>query len=285
MSTHSNKAILIVCFGTAHTAARLRTLDAIEADIRTAFPDYPVYTAWTGSQLIARLKKEDGILVDTVSESLYRMKSDGITDVIIQPAFTIPGMEYAVLWTEVSACAKLFASIRIEKPLLSDETALPAVATAIISEFPDLSSNEALIFMGHGTASHGTAAQTAPALTLSKNDCTVIHPVTPNHIYIALEQTFRQSGLVNVFVGAMNGEPSLGTIIPRLDSLNPRKVILAPLMITAGSHAVRDLSGDSPDSWKSRLMRAGFSVECVMKGLGEYEAVRRLFVRNTALNI
>ena len=83
----------------------------------------------------------------------------------------------------------------------------------------------------------------------------------------------------------MNGEPSLGTIIPRLDSLNPRKVILAPLMITAGSHAVRDLSGDSPDSWKSRLMRAGFSVECVMKGLGEYEAVRRLFVRNTALNI
>ena len=56
-----------------------------------------------------------------------------------------------------------------------------------------------------------------------------------------------------------------------------RKVYLAPFMVVAGDHALNDMAGDDEDSWKSRLTAAGYEVECILKGLGEFEALRKLF--------
>ena len=60
----------------------------------------------------------------------------------------------------------------------------------------------------------------------------------------------------------------------------PKKVILAPFMIVAGDHARHDMAGDDPDSWYSQFVSAGYQVECVMKGLGEYDGVRELFAEH-----
>ena len=38
------------------------------------------------------------------------------------------------------------------------------------------------------------------------------------------------------------------------------------------------MAGDEEDSWKSRLERAGYQVECRIRGLGEVEAIRKLYV-------
>ena len=38
------------------------------------------------------------------------------------------------------------------------------------------------------------------------------------------------------------------------------------------------LAGEEEDSWKSRLERAGYQVECRIRGLGEVEAIRKLYV-------
>ena len=46
-----------------------------------------------------------------------------------------------------------------------------------------------------------------------------------------------------------------------------RHVVLAPFMI-GRRHANNDLAGDEEDSWKSVFEAAGFSVRCVLKGLG-----------------
>ena len=56
------------------------------------------------------------------------------------------------------------------------------------------------------------------------------------------------------------------------------KVILAPFMIVAGDHAKNDMAGDDPESWYSQFKAAGFQVEPVVKGLGEYPGVRSLLV-------
>ena len=56
-----------------------------------------------------------------------------------------------------------------------------------------------------------------------------------------------------------------------------RKVYLAPFMVVAGDHALNDMAGDDSDSWKSQLIKAGYEVECILKGLGEFEALRKLF--------
>ncbi|MFR3322485.1 MAG: sirohydrochlorin cobaltochelatase [Lachnospiraceae bacterium] len=36
--------------------------------------------------------------------------------------------------------------------------------------------------------------------------------------------------------------------------------------------------GDEEDSWKSVFEAAGFSVRCVLKGLGEYADIRKLLL-------
>ena len=48
-------------------------------------------------------------------------------------------------------------------------------------------------------------------------------------------------------------------------------------MLVAGDHALNDMAGDGPESWKSRLEAAGYETECVLHGLGENPAVARYF--------
>ena len=49
-------------------------------------------------------------------------------------------------------------------------------------------------------------------------------------------------------------------------------------MIVAGDHATNDMAGNSDDSWKNQLQSAGFEVTCELKGLGEYDTIRTIFV-------
>lgn len=49
-------------------------------------------------------------------------------------------------------------------------------------------------------------------------------------------------------------------------------------MIVAGDHANNDMAGDEEGSWKREFERAGYEVSCVLKGLGEIELIRHLFV-------
>jgi cobalamin biosynthesis Co2+ chelatase CbiK len=38
------------------------------------------------------------------------------------------------------------------------------------------------------------------------------------------------------------------------------------------------MAGDEEESWKVQFENAGFSVECILKGLGEYPKIRALFI-------
>ena len=56
------------------------------------------------------------------------------------------------------------------------------------------------------------------------------------------------------------------------------RVVLQPMMIVAGDHANNDMAGDDEDTWKTAFEGAGYQVECVLKGLGEYETIQQLLV-------
>ena len=87
------KGLLAVSFGTSVNATREKTIDAIEADFREAFPEYRLYRAWTSGMIIRKLKKRDQIQIDTVTEAMERMLADGITEVVVQPTHVINGVE------------------------------------------------------------------------------------------------------------------------------------------------------------------------------------------------
>ena len=101
-----------------------------------------------------------------------------------------------------------------------------------------------------------------------------------NAIYAALDYTFKDLGYHNLFMGTVEAYPSMDSLLRLVGSLKPSRVHLAPFMIVAGDHAHNDLAGDDADSWKSQFEQAGYPVLCHLKGLGEYEGIRQIFLRH-----
>ena len=69
MNQQTDKAILVVSFGTSYEASRKATIEKIEQDIADAFGDHRIYRAWTSKMIISVLKKRDNYIVPTVKES------------------------------------------------------------------------------------------------------------------------------------------------------------------------------------------------------------------------
>ena len=256
LTAETKKAILAVSFGTSHNDTRKVTIDAIERDMQEAFPDYMLYRAWTSKMIIKKLKNRDNVHVFTVREAMEQMKKDGITDVLIQPTHVINGIENDLMKEDALAYRDDFHSITFGDPLLTSAEDNLAVIQAIADEFSDLAQDQVLVLMGHGTTHYA------------------------NSIYAALDYTFKDKGYKNIFLGTVEAYPSMESLMRMVKEYNPSKVVLAPFMIVAGDHAKNDMAGDDPDSWYSQFKAAGFEVEPVIKGLGEYTGVRSLLVEH-----
>ena len=254
VTAETKKAILAVSFGTSHNDTRKVTIDAIERDMQEAFPDYMLYRAWTSKMIIKKLKNRDNVHVFTVLEAMEQMKKDGITDVLIQPTHVINGIENDLMKEDALAYRDDFHSITFGDPLLTSAEDNLAVIQAIADEFSDLAQDQVLVLMGHGTTHYA------------------------NSIYAALDYTFKDKGYKNIFLGTVEAYPSMESLMRMVKEYNPSKVVLAPFMIVAGDHAKNDMAGDDPESWYSQFKAAGFEVEPVVKGLGEYPGVRLLLV-------
>ena len=121
MSDTTKKAILAVSFGTSHNDTREVTIDAIEKDMQAAFPEYPLYRAWTSKMIINKVNKRDHVHIDTVKEAMEKMRADGITDVLVQPTHVINGIENDIMKEEALSYREDFHSISFGDPLLTSE--------------------------------------------------------------------------------------------------------------------------------------------------------------------
>ena len=258
MNQENRKAILVVSFGTSYEATRKVTIEAIEKDIAKAYPDYKLYRAWTSKMILAKLKKRDNLHINNVKEAMEEMIADGITDVIIQPTHVINGIENELMKEDALSYQESFHSIRFGTPLLTSEEDNQTVIDTIAGEFSYLKEDEVLVLMGHGTTHYSNA------------------------IYAALDYAFKDKGHPNIFLGTVEAYPSMLSLMKMVKAYAPKKVVLAPFMIVAGDHAKNDMAGDDPESWYSQFVQEGFQVESVLKGLGEYEGIRRLFVKHVA---
>ena len=253
MKHHTDKAILVVSFGTSYEASRKATIEKIEQDIGAAFPDYQIYRAWTSKFIISILRKRDNYTVPTVKEALEQMSIDGIREVIVQPTHILDGIENNIMKEEVLSYKESFDKIRFGTPLLACPADEQQAIKAVISEFPSLKETEALVLMGHGTTHQINAA------------------------YTKLDEEFKTSGHFNVFIGTVEADPTIQDLVQKVTAFNPSRIYVTPFMIVAGDHAHNDMAGDSPDSWVSQFENAGFEVCPILKGLGEYPGIRKIF--------
>lgn len=247
-------ALLMVSFGTSYADTREQTIGAVESAVKQAFPEMDVFRAFTSGMIIRKMRRQ-GTAVDTVREALEKLKQKGYTHVYIQPTHVIPGEEYDRLCADAASYAGAFAVFRIGRPLLTETEDYPALIQAMEQDgVIEKASTKAYLLMGHGT------------------------PHIINQAYPAFDYWLKRCGFDNVFVGTVEGYPTLDTILEQLKERQYQEVVLVPMMLVAGDHAQNDMAGDEEDSWKSVLTRHGYTVTLQMQGLGAYPAVQALYV-------
>lgn len=250
------KAILVVSFGTSYHDTLEKTIAATEKAIGEAFPGWEVRRAFTSNMIMKKLRSRDGLEIDSVSQAMAKLEAQGYTHVAVQPTHVMHGEEYEKLLSQLEPYRQRL-NIRVGEPLLDRQEDYELVSDALLGWLPGVAEDEALVLMGHGTAHYANAS------------------------YGQLEQNL-QDRQKNVYVATVEGYPTLERVI-RLLKGRPeiKKITLAPFMLVAGDHARNDMAGDD-DSWKRELEDAGYSVQCILQGLGECPAIRQLFVEHCA---
>ena len=77
----------------------------------------------------------------------------------------------------------------------------------------------------------------------------------------------------------MEGFPNLQNVQTKLEITGCKKVVLMPFMLVAGDHAKNDMAGEE-DSWKSELEENGYEVRVILRGLGEFRGIRKMFAEH-----
>ena len=85
MGVSEKTAILVISFGTSYAETRKKTIEQIEADLHHAYPEYPIYRAWTSARIRAKLLNRDNIHIMDIDEAMTQLKTDGTRNVIVQP--------------------------------------------------------------------------------------------------------------------------------------------------------------------------------------------------------
>lgn len=249
--------LLVLSFGTSFNDSRRLNIGAIENDLKKAFPDYSVRRGFTANIVIDHIQKRDGVKIDDVDEAMNRAVDNNVKNLVIQPTHLMNGLEYAELEEQVAQYADAFDKIAIGKPLLTSEEDFKRVEQALVdwtSEYDD--GETAICFMGHGTEAES------------------------NEVYQKMQDLLTADGHENYFVGTVEASPSLDDVLAVVKAGSYKRVVLEPLMVVAGDHANNDMAGDEEGSWKTAFEDAGYEVTCLLRGLGENEEIRKIYVEH-----
>ena len=236
------KAILVTSFGTSHKDTREKCLDLIQREVEEKYGSGNVERAYT-SGIIRRIIKKRGIHVFDQEEGLKFLKDKGFEKIITMSLYILGGIEYSKLDDKYG---------EISKPLLADNEDFKKIVEN--EEFNDVEGNDAIVFMGHGTESEA------------------------DYAYQKLQEEYLKAGKNNIFIATVEGKVTIKDVIEKMKGKGFRNILLKPLMIVAGDHAKNDMSSDNEDSWKTMLKNEGYEVTSVLKGMGEYEFIRKMFM-------
>lgn len=251
------KELLVVSFGTSFNDSRRLTIGAIESALEEAYPEYSVRRAFTSNIIIDHVQKRDGVLIDDLDAGLQRAVDNGVKELVIQPTHLMNGIEYTELSDAVAQYADAFDSVKIGAPLLTSDDDFAAVEQALVDWTKDYDDGKtAIVFMGHGTEADSNA------------------------VYAKMQELFTKDGYENYYVGTVEATPSLDDVLALVQAGDYERVILEPMMVVAGDHANNDMAGDEDDSWKSAFEKAGYKVECLLRGLGENETIQQIYVEH-----
>lgn len=251
----SKKAMLVVSFGTSYPDAIKLNIEAVEKKLAAAYPDYTQRRAFTSDIIIKKLKERDKVEIDTPDGALKKLADEGYTDVVIVPLHILHGFEYDDLKAVAYQHLKDFTTIRMGMPILSGDKDYDMAVEALKQQLPQLGAKDAVIVMGHGTEHYADAS------------------------YSKLQLKLEDAGLP-VYVATVEGFPNIDQAEQRMVKAGKTHVTLMPFMLVAGDHAMNDMAGDSPDSFKNILKSKGYTVDTYVHGLGENPGYQDIWVKH-----
>ena len=237
------KAILVTSFGTSHKDTRKKCLDSIQREVEEKYGNENVERAYTSGIIRRIIEKNEGVHIFDQEEGLKVLKDKGFEEIITMSLHILDGIEYSKLDDKFG---------KISKPLLADDEDFKKIVEN--KEFNDLEGDDAIVFMGHGTESEA------------------------DYAYQKLQEEYLKAGKNNIFIATVDGKVTIKDVIEKMKGKGFKKILLKPFMIVAGDHAKNDMSSDDEDSWKTILKNEGYEVTSVLKGMGEYEFIRKMFM-------
>ena len=237
------KAVLVTSFGTSHKDTRQKCLDSIENEVKAKYGSEKVERAYTSGVIRRIVEKKEGIHIFDQNEGLETLKNKGYDEIVTMSLHILDGIEYAKLNDKYG---------KISKPLLVNDEDFEKVVND--EEFNSTEGNDAIVFMGHGSESAADST------------------------YQRLQEEYLKAGKDNIFIATVEGQVTIEDVIQKLKGRGFKKILLKPFMIVAGDHAKNDMASDEEDSWKTILQNEGYEVTPLLKGMGEYEFIHKMFM-------
>jgi len=251
-------AILLVTFGTSVPSAQAAFAN-IEKLVRASFPASEIRWAYT-SKIIRKKLAKSGVAVDSPETAMAKLMDEGYAKVVVQSLHMIPGAEFHEIYTNTRLFAQMSGGIdkvMVSYPMLTTDESMERVLQAIIADVvpKERQPEDAVVLMGHGTH----------------------HP--SDAIYSALMYKLQQRD-ANMYIATVDGHPTFDEVLEMLVKKDIEKVYLVPFMTVAGDHALNDMAGDEPNSWKNQLAKVGIESVPVLKGLAEFDSLVELWIDN-----
>lgn len=286
-SNNSKTAIVIAAFGTTYPKA-LKSILNVKYAIQKEFPNTEVKMAFT-SNIIREIwhkrrndpswtKRKDIpkeiFSINGPLATIAHLQDRGFKKIIVQSTHFYAGEEYMDLVSYVRGLNSIktikkkympFDKLVVGRPITGEwgvkhnyNEDVITLAKALKKDI-ELARKKgaALVYMGHGNEYFSTG------------------------IYAQLQDVMRKMySPTKIFIGVVEGYPSLEHVLEGLKHTKTNKVVLKPLMLVAGDHANNDMAGEDKDSWKSQMENHGIKVYPILEGLGENEEVIKIIVEH-----
>ena len=253
---NAENELLVISFGTTSAESRKLNIESVEEAIsEVTGENWNICRCFTSQTIINIIVRKENIRIDNISEALEKAASGGVKNLVVQPTHLMKGLEYDKLCNILADYAGSFTKVAVGDPLLTSDDDFTGVADALIEASAVYEDGKtAIVFMGHGTEA------------------------AANGIYDKMQGILKSKGKADYYIGTVEAEPSLDDVITAVNAGSYRRVVLRPMMLVAGNHAVNDMASvNDPGSWYSRFTAAGYDTVCIREGLGRLPAIRDIY--------
>jgi sirohydrochlorin cobaltochelatase len=254
-ATPAKPAIVLAAFGT--TTSAFTTYHKIEDQVKKSFPGYEVRWAFTSNMVRRIVWKKEHKKLPSLPEVLRNLKADGFTKVAVQSFLLAPGEE----WDEIVRQSREVPglTVTVGKPLLSEKAGELKTIQILSREFPPNLQKTAVVLVGHGSPDSKAQATYASFAKL-------------------LGAHFPHG---KVFFGLVEFEkPGKKEVLQEVKQSGVTSVVLMPFLLVAGDHVQHDILGSGPESWKSELLKMGYQVKGINRGLGDRQAIVDIYLKH-----